>query len=119
HRPGLGLSAAYGLQLDIRAETQRGEKTHGFFQGGHALVREGGAEPSSRIVTSYRREGERAQLSAPVCRALQPTVMKQDGLRVGGEADIELDPPAIERPCSAKAGERVFGRARGGTAMAD
>src|ERR1700694_3980293 len=78
HRPGLGLSAAYGLQLDIRAETQRGEKAHGFFQGGHALLREGGAEPSSRVVTSYRRQGERAQLSPPVCRALQPSVVKQD-----------------------------------------
>jgi hypothetical protein len=45
--------------------------------------------------------------------------MKQDDLAVRSEANVKFDPSATERLCFAQPGERVFGRACGGTAVAD
>ena len=45
--------------------------------------------------------------------------MEEDRLSVCRQADVKLDPPAIECVCLAQAGERVFGCTSGSTAVAD
>jgi len=70
-------------------------------------------------MASDRREGKAAHPAAPVGRAFQPIVVQHNRLTVGGEPNIELDPAAAERLRLTEAGEGVFGRARGSTAMTD
>ena len=45
--------------------------------------------------------------------------MEEDRLTVCGQADVKLDPPAIECLCLAQAGERVLGCTGSSTAVAD
>ena len=70
HRPGLRFAAARGLQLDIRAETELGEERSRLLQRRHALPGEGRREPAAGVVASDRCQGQRADLAAPVGRAL-------------------------------------------------
>lgn len=111
--------SARGLQLDIRAETEFGNKHQSLFQPWHALPCEGRMKPLSRVVASDRGERQRAHPAASARRALQPVVVKQNRLAVAGEPDIELNPTATERLCFAQSGESVFRRVCGGAAMAD
>ena len=119
HRSRRRFFSARGLQLDIRAETEFGEEHQSLFQRWHALPGEGRVKPSARVMASNRGERQRAYPAAPVGRALQPVVVKQNRLAVGSEPDIELDPAAAERLCLAQSGESVFRRTCGGAAMAD
>jgi hypothetical protein len=66
-----------------------------------------------------RVERQRAHPAASGGRALQPVVVKQNRLAIGGEPDIELDPMAPECLCLAESGESIFRRMCGGAAMAD
>src|SRR6516164_4473302 len=119
HCPSFGFAAASGLQLDIRADAEFSEERHSFLQSGYALPGKGRPEPASRVEASNRCERERDHLAPPIRRALEPTIMKQDDLAVRSEANVKFDPSATERLCFAQPGERVFGRACGGTAVAD
>ena len=118
HCPGLRLAAARGLQLDIGAEAQLGKKHHRLLQGRHALPGKRRPEPAARVVASDRRERQCADFAAPVGSALEPIVMKQNRLAIGGQANIELDPTAAECSRLAQAGKRILGcaarRRRGG-----
>jgi hypothetical protein len=76
-------------------------------------------KPSARVMASDRGERQRAYPAPPVGGALQPVVVKQNRLVVGGEPDIELDPAAAERLCLAQCGESVLRGTSGGAAMAD
>jgi len=70
-------------------------------------------------MASDRGERQCAYPAAPVGRALQPVVVEQNRLAVGGEPDIELDPTATQRLCLAQSGKSVLRPMRGGAAMAD
>src|SRR3984893_7335215 len=70
-------------------------------------------------MASDRGERKCAYPAAPVGRALQPVVVEQNRLAVGGEPDIELDPTATQRLCLAQSGKSVFRRICGGAAMSD
>lgn len=113
------FSSAYGLQLDIRAETEFGEEHQSLFQRRHALTGEGRVKPVSCVIASDRGELQAAYLASSVGRALQPVVVKQNRLVVGGEPDIELDPTAAQRLGLAQSGKSVLRRICGGAAMAD
>src|SRR4051812_19713403 len=114
-----GFSSACGFELDIRAETKFGEEHQSLFQRWHTLPGEGRMKPSARVMASDGGERQRAYPAAPVGRALQPVVVKQNRLVVGSEPDIELDPAAAERLCLAQSGESVLRGTGGGAAMAD
>ena len=116
---GFGLSARPRFQFNIRAETEFGEEHHSLFQRWHALPCERRVKPVSRVMASDRGERQRAHPATSVGRAFQPVVVKQNRLAVGGEPDVELDPPAAERLCLAQSGKSVLGRICGGAAMAD
>src|ERR1700757_2804105 len=46
------FSSAYGLQLDIRAETEFGEEQQSLYQRWHLLPGEGRVKPVSRVIAS-------------------------------------------------------------------
>ena len=76
-------------------------------------------EPIPRVEMPDRGEGEPAHPAAPVGRAIESVVVNQNRFTVSGEPDIELDPTAADIFRCAEAGEGVFGRTCGGTAMTD
>jgi hypothetical protein len=119
HRASFGLAAACCFQLCVGPETEFGKKRQSFLQGRDALPRKGTVEPSPRVVTSNRGERERTNLATAIRRPLQAIIMKKYWVSVGCEPNVELDPAAVERLCHAKARERVFGRARCRSSVAD
>src|SRR5579884_1953544 len=72
---------------------------------------------ANQLPASWRRMA--ASGDAAAGRALEPGIVQQDRLVVGGQADVELDPAAAERVRPRERRERVLGSARGGAAMTD
>jgi hypothetical protein len=118
-RSGRSRFSARSLQLDISAETKFGEESESLFQLRHALPGEGRIKPVPSIIAPDFGNRQRAGPAAPVGRALEAAIVKQNRLAVTSEPDIELDPTAAEHLRFAETGKGVFGRARGGAAMAD
>jgi hypothetical protein len=96
YRPGHCFPPACSLQLDVRAEAELGEQSNRLPHCRNSLPRKGGAEPTPRVVTAERGERERAGFAAPIGRAFEPIIMKEDRLVVGSEANVKLDPLAPE-----------------------
>jgi hypothetical protein len=111
--------AASGLYLYICTNAEFGENGQGVRECRDRFPPESRSKPISGVVATNCRQRQRDHLAPPIGRALQPLVMKEDRLSVCGQADVKLDPLAIECLCLAQAGERVFGCTGGNTAVAD
>ena len=120
HYPaGIGGVAAVGFQLDIGAELELGQERHGFRKRRDPFPGELGGKPSAGVAPAKRGKRQPHRPAAAVGRARQPIVMQQDGLVIRGQANIELDPAAIEGLGPAQPGERIFRSAACGAAMSD
>src|SRR5205823_1762339 len=75
---GLRLAAFAGLDLDVAAQTELTETGDRLLQGRHRLGQCGA-----------RREGDQA---VDAQGALERGIVHQDGYRVGGQLDVDLDP---------------------------
>jgi hypothetical protein len=111
--------AASGLYLYICTNDELGENGKGVCECWDRFTPEARIKAISGVAATNRRQRQRDYLAPPVGRALQPLVMEEDRLSVCGQADVKLDPPAIEGLCLTQAGECVFGCAGGSSAMAD
>lgn len=118
-RSGFSFVAASGLYLYICTNAELGENGKGVRECRYRFPSESRIKAVSGVVATNRRQRQRDRLAPPIGRALQPLVMEEDRLSVCGQADVKLDPPAIEALCLTQAGERVFGCAGSSTAMAD
>ena len=118
-RSGFSFVAASGLYLYICTNAELGENGKGVRECRDRFPPESRIKAISGVVATNRRQRKRDRLAPPIGRVLQPLVMEEDQLSVCGQADVKLDPPAIECLCLAQAGERVFGCTGGRTAMAD
>jgi hypothetical protein len=116
---GFSFAAASGLYLDICTDAELAENGQRLRERRNPFPPEPRTKAAPGVKGTNDRQGQRDCLAPPVGRALQPLVMQQDELPVGRQADVKLDPSAIELLCLAQAGERVFGCAGSSTAMAD
>jgi hypothetical protein len=107
------------LQLDHGTETQITEEIDRLGETRHRFAAKGWIEPTARVQSPKIGEAPGRRRAATVGRSIKQIVVQEDDLPVGGEANVELDPPRAETGRLAKAGQGVFRGGRRGAAMAD